>query len=142
LFRHIPGAFARFSVSRGVIRFFLLAFCLILLAAACRRAAPQWGDQALLSGNAVLDCSAECAARGQCGTSAERGQVVLLTLWGPDTHNHDLAIATGTAVTVLNSQATVLVQQATAEEFLMTYYQVNVPGRAPGWVAGWCLRTP
>jgi hypothetical protein len=138
----IPGSSARRPFKRGAITYFLLIFGLIFLVTACRRnTAQQWGDQALLSGSTVLDCSEECAARGQCGNSAERGRVVLLSRWGPATHNHDLAITAGTAVTVLSTEATFL-EQAMGGELLLTYYLVEVPERGPGWVAGWCLRAP
>jgi hypothetical protein len=129
-------------MSRGAVCYFLLAFCLILLTACRPGRQAQWGDQALLSGAAVLDCSAECAARGQCGSTVERGTVVLLSVNEPATHNHNLAITSGTAVSIFDTRPTRLLEQVTGTEIHLTYYYVNVPDRAPGWVAGWCIRTP
>jgi hypothetical protein len=117
---------------------------LLLLLAACRgREGPiRWGNEMVLTGNAVLECSAECGARGTCGISPERGEVVLLSSWGPATRDFDLAVTSQTPVTIITHLEEFVVEVMTNVEFPLNYYLVEVPGRGPGWVAGWCLRTP
>jgi hypothetical protein len=117
---------------------------MVLLLAACRgREGPvQWGHETVIAGNAVLECSPECAARGMCGISAERGEVILLSSQGPATRNFNMAIASQSQVIVITFLEEPVVELATNAEFLLNYYMVDVPERGPGWVAGWCLRTP
>jgi hypothetical protein len=117
---------------------------LLLLLAACRgeEGPIRWGNEVVLAGNGVLECSTECGARGMCGTSPERGEVVLLSSWGPSTHDFDLAIASQTPVTIITHLEEFVVEVMTNVEFPLSYYMVDVPERGQGWVAGWCLRTP
>jgi hypothetical protein len=117
---------------------------MLLLLAACRgREGPvQWGHETVIAGNAVLECSSECAARGMCGVSPERGNVILLSSQGPATRNFNMAITSQTQVVVITYLQEPVIEVATNVEFPLNYYMVDVPERGPGWVAGWCLRTP
>jgi hypothetical protein len=122
----------------------VLALLLLLLLAGCRRGAaePQRGDLAVLAGSAVLVCNQECADRGQCGSSVERGQVVLLSSWGPSAEDYDMAISSDTPVMIVTRLEEIAVDVMTEQDFLLPYYMVEVPERGVGWVAGWCLRSP
>lgn len=120
----------------------LLAFMVLLAACRGQTGPAQRGDQAVLTGTALLECSQECADRGMCGVSPERGEVILLSSWGPATRDFDLAVTSQTPVTIITYLEEVVVEVVTNLEFPLNYYLVDIPDRVPGWVAGWCLRTP
>jgi hypothetical protein len=104
---------------------------------------PTLGDTTALTGNGVLVCSEACAARGQCGTTTERGDVVLASTIAPSTRGHDLAASAGTPVVINAMVSEPVLSSTTGQEFSANYYQVTLPDRPlPAWVAGWCLAAP
>ncbi|MGH2537994.1 MAG: hypothetical protein ACRDHL_11415 [Candidatus Promineifilaceae bacterium] len=123
-----------------------LAMALIGLASACAlrsdngdgAAGRTLGSQAVLSGQATLACSQQCAGRAQCGASPQ-GEMVLLSTLGPVTRNHDWAVPSGTQVTISQSQPQTVIQAADGQPLSIVYYLVEVPGRGLAWAAGWCV---
>lgn len=104
---------------------------------------PGNGDgQSSVGQGATLTCSQECSNRGQCGQSQERGTVVLLNIEAPAVAatDHDLAIAAGTVVEVVEVSPVNVVENATGFEFPVNFYRVFIPDRnTQAWVAGWCV---
>jgi hypothetical protein len=96
------------------------------------------GSNTALVGQATLVCSADCRARGQCGSS-DNGDVVLMSSVGPATRGHDLVALSGTAVGIEQQIAQTVIQDGDGQQFQIPYYFVNVPGRGFAWVAGWCI---
>lgn len=93
----------------------------------------------------TLTCSQECADRGQCGDSTDRGRVVLLSAGQPAVSPLDLnlAIADGSSVTVLEMRSLNVLENASGFEFPVNFYRVLVHDRnVEGWVAGWCILNP
>jgi hypothetical protein len=91
---------------------------------------------------ATLVCSQECANRGLCGTSPDRGRVVLLNREGPSVMpaEHDLAIAENSVVDIVDQRVERIVEVATTIEFDTTFFHLFVPERQDaGWAAAWCL---
>jgi hypothetical protein len=108
--------------------------------------APDDGGNVALPGNGpTLSCSQECADRGQCGDSTDRGRVVLLSAAQPSVSalDHDLAITEGASVTVLEVRSVNVTENASGFEFPVNFYHVLIPDRnVEGWVAGWCVLNP
>ena len=96
------------------------------------------GSEQLLSGEAKLLCSRECIERGQCGT-AEQEKMVLLNTTMATTFGHDMAIRSGTNVTIVDEEMRRAVQLANNKTISITFYLVNITDSTPGWVAGWCI---
>lgn len=116
-----------------------------LLVAACGGGTPTATDsQALLSGQAVVTCTDQCAARGQCGVLADGQQAVLGNSFGPDTLNHDRLFIGGTAVNVVGSEVRVVQSLANAEQRAqLPFYALALPDNSKiAWVAGWCVASP
>jgi hypothetical protein len=136
---------AQHSLPRARPRTLLLFFFLIMLLStvgACRggdeESERRYGDQAELSGQVFLVCSDNCANRAQCGTSPEKGRVVLLSTRGPAGTNHNMSIPENSTVSVAQfrmEQAVTVAQ----EPLTIRYYEVAVPERGNAWVAGWCV---
>lgn len=91
---------------------------------------------------ATLTCSQECANRGFCGTSPDRGQVVLLNREGPSVtpSEFDLAIPDNTRVDILDQRVETVVELTLSVPFDTTFFNVFVPDRQDGgWAAAWCV---
>lgn len=96
-----------------------------------------------LAGQAQIACSQACANQGQCGIASMEGSpaVVFLNNNGPNLDQHDALMGVGTAVNILNVQErTVAKVTNNQEQSQLRFYQVEVEGRAPAWVAGWCVQ--
>lgn len=105
---------------------------------------PAAGSDAPVAGT-TLACSQECADRGQCGTSTDRGRVVLLGAAEPSVSpdNFDLAVPEGSAVTVLETRSVEIQENQTGAQFPINFYRVLVHDRnVEGWVAAWCILNP
>lgn len=105
---------------------------------------PQDGSDLPVAGPTVT-CSQECADRGQCGESTDRGPVVLLSAAEPAVSpvEFDLAVAEGAAVSVLETRSVNVRENASGFEFPVNFYRVLVQDRnVEGWVAGWCILNP
>jgi hypothetical protein len=96
------------------------------------------GTEADLVDQATLVCSRQCEERGQCGSS-EAGQMVLLSSVTPVVTGHDVASVTDTTVTVLWQQVETVMEISSSRTIEVPFYLVEVPGRGPAWVAGWCV---
>jgi hypothetical protein len=119
-----------------------LFLCLLLLSVtACFGGGDLvLGHEAPLAGDAVLTCSQDCADRAQCGQSTDRGEVVLLSPFGPVTQGHTMAVPVDTTVQIIDRRQETAVAVLTNELATVLFYRVTIPDRAePGWVAGWCL---
>ena len=93
----------------------------------------------------ALTCSQECADRGQCGQSTDRGTVVLLSADQPGVSpvDFDLAVADGSAVTVLEARPVNVVESGSGSEFPVNFYRVLINDRnVEGWVPAWCILNP
>jgi hypothetical protein len=122
----------------------LVAFVVLLLAiTACGGGEETPGERTPgAPQQATLTCSQECADRGFCGTSPDRGRVVLLNREGPSVTpaEFDLAIADNTAVNVLEQRAVTVVQVSSSVPFDAIFFNLFVPDRQEsGWTAAWCL---
>jgi hypothetical protein len=123
--------------------FFAGFITLVILISACSlinrgESGEILGSDLLLSGEAKLLCSSECIERGQCGT-AEQEKMVLLNSTMAATFGHDMAIRSGTNVTIVDKEMRTAVQLANNETISITFYLVNIRETTPGWVAGWCI---
>jgi hypothetical protein len=102
---------------------------------------PQLGHTTLLRDSGTLVCSQACANRGQCGSTAEQGEVVLLHSGWPATRDQDVAIPANTPVMITG----VLTETMTAvsdptQVFPLYYYQVSAQDGSFGWAPGWCVQ--
>lgn len=106
-------------------------------------AAPaDQGLEAIPAGQPTLTCSQECADRGQCGESTDRGTVVLLSTVQPAVAaaDHDLAVPEGTAVSIVETRPITVVENASGQEFPVNFHRVAIPLRnTEAWVADWCI---
>lgn len=120
-------------------------FIVLSLLAACGGGPEETPEGAVAipsAFQATLVCSQECANRGLCGTSPDRGRVVLLNREGPSVMpaEHDLAIAENSVVDIVDQRVERIVEVATTIEFDTTFFHLFVPERQDaGWAAAWCL---
>lgn len=121
-----------------------VALVVLLVFTACAgggEEAPAEGTVAA-SQQATLTCSQECADRGLCGTSLDRGRVVLLNREGPSVTptDFDLAIPENSTADILERRVETVVQVTTSTPFETTFFNLFVPDRQEsGWTAAWCL---
>lgn len=97
------------------------------------------GHDIYLSGQGRLVCSSVCAERGQCGSIADQGQVVLGGRTNATTFAHDVYFPVNSQVQILNAQAFPVQQVSGGDPFSINFYEIAIPGGESGWVAGWCL---
>jgi hypothetical protein len=118
-------------------------FVVLLVITACGgggEAPPEAGVDAARQG--TLTCSQECADRGLCGTSPDRGRVILLNREGPSVTpaEYDLAIPENSTVNILEQRVETVVQVTTSIPTDTTFFNLLVPDRQErGWTAAWCL---
>lgn len=136
------------------LRVLIVAILMAVAVGACGRSEnadivpegeQQQQPEAAPAGEITLQCSAECAARGQCGKTADGADVVLLNLEGPNVEiaEHDLVTPVNTPVTVQEVRPVTLVEEATGAQFQRNFYWVFVPSQnVQGWVVDWCLAGP
>lgn len=106
--------------------------------------APDGGSDLPVAGT-IVTCSQECADRGQCGTSTDRGRVVLLSADQPAVSavDFELAVADGAAVSVLETRSVDVQENQSGFQFPINFYRVLVHDRnVEGWVAAWCILNP
>lgn len=97
------------------------------------------------AGQVTLQCTAECAARGQCGRTTDGTDVILLNREGPavEPTEHDLVLPVNTPVTVQETRPVALVVEATGAQFQHDFHRVFAPQQnVEGWAAEWCLAGP
>ncbi len=97
---------------------------------------------------AVVTCSEECAARGQCGTLNNSRPVVLASTVGPEIRNHNSLYLNNTQVVIMGLTERQLIAARNgnplfgqAEPFNHTFFQVSDQEKT-AWVSGWCLARP
>lgn len=102
----------------------------------------EQGLENIPTGQPTLTCSQECADRGQCGESTDRGTVVLLSTAQPavTAADHNLAVPEGTTVSIVETRPITVVENASGLEFPVNFHRVSIPLRnVEGWVADWCI---
>lgn len=93
----------------------------------------------------TLQCTKECAARGQCGTS-EQGKVVLARRAEPAVTGHDRFFEEGKKVQIINQQMPRTLQQVSdGEVFPHDFNQVGLLDDAgtiveTAWLTNWCVQ--
>ncbi len=103
-------------------------------------AAPLSAEQLTAGGQFRLVCSQSCKERAQCGTRQDGSEVVLMNRGAPAVDNHDMAVPTGTAVTVQESRAQQVQEVTSLNQFSVTFLRVVLANQAEeGWVTQWCL---
>lgn len=128
-------------------RFFLLVFVLLTLTTACNvlrgsNARVLGSDsETPLVGDAWVTCSSACRDRAQCGLAQNiNTDVIMLRTDFPDTVEHNMIIGTGEPVVIMQSADVEVARLVDPNSRYVTrFYQVQVPNRAPAWVAGWCV---
>jgi hypothetical protein len=135
--------------TRRYVRHGLGACALVLLwllLAACRggneaatTTMTDLPDATQADANVRLVCDLSCAERGQCGSGAS-GQVVLLKREAPAVTDHNLAVPAETVVSVMETRGEQVVENASGQQFTVTFFKVFIPDRAiDGWVPQWCV---
>ncbi|MCA9958339.1 MAG: hypothetical protein KC443_04865 [Anaerolineales bacterium] len=104
--------------------------------------AATLGHDTQLEIEAITTCSQSCRERGQCGTTAEQGTVVLGGVFQPLTNSHDMFFPIDTRVSINGVTPYVLRQVSDGQQFSINFYNVIAPDGKSGWVAGWCLAAP
>lgn len=97
--------------------------------------------QAPLTGQAVLTCSAQCAARGQCGTAPDGQTVVLGGVNASTLQPHDRLFPNNTSVFINYSEIRTLqlVSDPTQQAQVPFYAVTTTDQTKAGWVVGWCV---
>jgi hypothetical protein len=115
---------------------------ILSLVSACGRGGSQGdlllGSDNTLSGDAALICSQDCSDRAFCGL-VEKEETVLLNSSTPSTINYDLALPSGTQVSIDHQEMHPVIQVSDQSSFRAPFYQVFLADGRSGWVSGWCL---
>ena len=137
---------------RRILTWLLWVFLFIVLAVVIYWVWTQFfaGDEEDVVGSVVkLECTSECAARGQCGTTVEspKVDVVLGGLDAPivEPKQHDRYIPAGVTVEIKDTRSERL-EQVNGRQFDQTFSRVewrNTMGdvQKTGWFADWCVQT-
>ena len=132
----------RFNQGYRLFLTWLILAVLILSACSTNNAELISGDEIELLPEtpAVVNCSAACSERGQCGTAVENNNIVVLGGSGPMVADHNRLFPNGTAVTILASSLQTIESLADGSQSSLHFYQIQPQdGQPAGWVAGWCL---
>ena len=122
--------------------FFILMFCLSLFTACGNDAV--YGDEAVLTGTVILDCSQECRDHGSCGVAEESNDEVLLIGDKPVFPHGDDAgfkgLVDGTEVEVEETKVVTGIVQRTGETVEISFYLVQqATAEITGWIPGFCI---
>ncbi|MDX1688937.1 MAG: hypothetical protein R3248_13230 [Candidatus Promineifilaceae bacterium] len=144
-----------FRPFRFPLRAFLYVVAVALIVVACgggndANVIPEGEQQqqqpeAAPAGQITLQCNDECAARAQCGQTADGASVVFLNLEGPavEPTEHDFVVPANTPVTIQETRPILLVEEATGAQLQRNFHRVFVsPQNVEGWVVDWCLAGP
>jgi len=138
---------------RRILTWILWIFLFVALAAVIYFVWTQFfgsDGEDTVGGSVILECNANCAERGQCGTTVEspKAEVVLGGIDGPvlDAHQHDRFIISGATVEVKETR-TEKVEQVNGRQFDEKFSRVefrNAIGdiQKTGWFADWCIKYP
>lgn len=126
---------------RRLLPLLLLLLSLVVLTACSVFNRRQFGNEVVLEGSGVVTCSGECAARGQCGESVDRGTFVFAGVDTPRVADHNGLLPVDTAVTILETRSVNLQSVSdTTQQFPLNFYNVILEDQTrSGWVAGWCI---
>lgn len=137
---------------RRILTWFLWIFLIVVLAVVIYWVWTQFfgGDEDDAVGSVVtLECTSECAARGQCGTAVETPKVAVV-LGGLDApavepQYQNQFIPAGATVEIKDTRSEKL-EQANGRQFDETFSRVewrNSIGdiQKTGWFADWCVQT-
>jgi len=131
-----------FQLAGGLVNWCLLV-CLVLLLAGCGSDAV-YGDEAILGGTAVLDCSRECKIRGSCrpaqGSSDDLVSLGVAPAFpGVSTVVFE-SVAAGASVAVLETELVTGIEQGSNQELEIRFYYVeDAVSQTAGWAPGFCL---
>ena len=121
-----------------------VALLALMLLAACRDEVVPLG----VNEPAKINCSEECANRGQCGRLPDDRPAILASEGGPAVSGHNRFFFNESLVTITNTQERELIPASNgvpinmqAERMPHTFYQVT-DGVKTAWVSGWCLARP
>ena len=123
--------------------FTILLFMTAIAGSSCsiqKLVADGQGNDMLDADDAVLNCSAECLDRGQCGADEGGTNYVLLASRAPSLTGHDTAAESKTPISILNRENHSVRQIKDGTTFDMSFYRVALPDDNDAWVAGWCLK--
>lgn len=131
----------------------LLLLCALMLAlVACRGnddelpppEAPLPINQSAPGTQLRLECSQSCKERAQCGQrEVDNSEVVLMNRGAPSVDGYDMAIPSGTTVTVQELRAENVREFNTQNVFAVTFLRVTLADQVQeGWVPDWCLAYP
>ncbi len=131
-----------------IIPLFVILILMSLLLPGCDllngNAGSGTGEAASIK-TGTLQCSEECAARGQCGSS-DQGNVVLAHRIQPAVENHDFYFVEGTAVQIINEQEQRTLQLISGgEPFPHNFNQIRSIDAAgnvgeTAWLTSWCVQ--
>lgn len=88
----------------------------------------------------TLVCSQECADRGQCGTTVNGDQTVILGHPDfPAVQDQQMTFPAESTLPVIGTQDELLQVVSTNEQFNHTFFLVQRTDERVGWVPGWCI---
>ena len=120
-----------------------LALFFLLFILGCSRdsgdALPE-GEVPPIEQQGALVCSAECAARGQCGKIMNGEQFVILGHPDhPAVQDHQMTFSAGYTLPIIGTKDELVQVLSTGEQFNHTFFQIKRADERVGWVAGWCI---
>ena len=116
-----------------------LFFLLFVLGCGGSDATPI-GDGSAPQQQAILVCSEECAARGQCGkTVAGNEPVILGHPDRPAVQEHQMTFQADYTVPIVGTAEELVQVVSTGEQFQQTFFLLQRSDGRTGWVAGWCV---
>lgn len=121
-----------------------LALFFLLFILGCSRGneetPPEGETDAAQQQLGTLVCSEECAARGQCGTSVNGNQPVILGHPDhPAVKDHQMTFQAEYTLPIIGTKDELVQILATGEQFTHTFFLLQRADERVGWVAGWCL---
>lgn len=115
----------------------------VLILAACAGDLVR-GDEAVLEGSVLLECSQDCRDHGSCGIAEESNDEVLLLGARPVFPNASAVefkgMVSGTPVDIQETKSVTGIVERTGEEVDIRFYLVNQPtADTGGWIPGFCI---
>ena len=121
----------------------IAAVVLVLILAACGGDLVR-GDEAVLEGSVLLECSQDCKDHGSCGIAEGSNEEVLL-LGAMPAFPHVSTVEfkgmiSGTPVDIQETKSVTGIVERTGEEVDIRFYLVNQPtADTGGWIPGFCI---
>lgn len=124
----------------------LVLLLMLLIPAACRDQTPALPG---VGEAAVLTCTEECGARGQCGRLNTNQLVVLANEGGPSVRLQDRFFPDGTRVTLVevNEREVIAARNNvpltdSATPFPHSFFRADDGAGKVAWVSSWCVIRP